>query len=203
MKYLKLALILALFSCGEEASVKKDDDVVEIKIIKYDYKEMGLEITSLAQAELMKNVKSALMEGGPSHAIKFCNIHATPLTDSISEANNCRVSRISGKARNQKNKAVGREENILLNTYLETSLEGKKIKDTLVENDIMAIYYRPIIIGMKACLKCHGQKGDDISNETLATLSELYPDDKATNYRMGEFRGAWKVIFHKEEGPQY
>ncbi len=186
-----------LFACGEQ---KKTESPAKVEPEKpsIDFRNMGHEITTLAQAELLKNVKSAIAEGGPSYAIEYCNVHATPLTDSISDKHNCTVSRVSIKNRNPKNKAIGREENILMNTFLESSLDGGQLKDTLIENDLMAIYYRPIMIGMPACLKCHGKKGDDIDEETLAAINQMYPDDKATNYRMGEFRGAWKVVFHKE-----
>ena len=52
-----------------------------------------------------------------------------------------------------------------------------------------------IFLGMETCLKCHGRVGHEIANETYAVISKLYPEDKATNYRLGDFRGAWKVRF--------
>ncbi len=140
-------------------------------------------------------MKAGLKKGGPAHAIEYCNIHATPLTDSISKIYNCRISRVTIKSRNAMNAAKGIEEKILLNNFLESSVEGKKLQDTLIAEKGELLYYRPIMIGMEACLKCHGQVGKDISNETMLALIKLYPEDKATNYRMGEFRGVWKINF--------
>jgi len=41
------------------------------------------------------------------------------------------------------------------------------------------------------CLACHGQ---NISPEVQTKLNELYPDDKATGYSLGQVRGAIVVI---------
>ena len=39
------------------------------------------------------------------------------------------------------------------------------------------------------CTACHGSP-DQISPEVKAKLAELYPNDKAVNYKLGELRGA-------------
>ncbi len=50
---------------------------------------------------------------------------------------------------------------------------------------------------MPACLKCHGLPGKDIDANTLALLQKKYPEDKATGYKLGDLRGAWKISFSK------
>ena len=162
---------------------------------KIDYYKLGQEISSAAQTELLNHVKSALEKGGPVHAIKYCNVHASPLTDSLSQLYNCEISRVALKNRSPHNTPKNIEEKMLLNNMLEASLEGSMVNDTLVVNDGNLVYYKAIYIGMETCLKCHGQKGADIDNETVVALNELYPNDIATNYRMGEFRGSWKISF--------
>ncbi|MEN8165875.1 MAG: DUF3365 domain-containing protein [Pseudomonadota bacterium] len=50
-------------------------------------------------------------------------------------------------------------------------------------------YYKPIYIAKK-CLNCHSAKmGEDVK----AVLREKYPDDKAANMHIGDFRGAIRI----------
>ena len=191
MKYYIIIFSLLFVGCESTPTTEQTTE----KKPQINYYELGKEITVVAQAELLKNVKAGLKKGGPAYAIEYCNIHATPLTDSISKIYNCRISRVAIKSRNPMNAAQGREEKILLNNFLESSLDGNKLRDTLIAENGELLYYRPIMIGMEACLKCHGQIGTDINNETMLVLTDHYPEDKATNYRMGEFRGVWKVNF--------
>jgi len=60
------------------------------------------------------------------------------------------------------------------------------------------IYYKPIKIGMPACLNCHGTEGKEIAMKTLVAIRQKYPDDLATGYKEGEFRGMWKITFLKD-----
>jgi hypothetical protein len=48
---------------------------------------------------------------------------------------------------------------------------------------------------MPACLQCHGQPGTDINEATMAQIKNLYPEDHATGYKLGDVRGLWKVTF--------
>jgi hypothetical protein len=48
------------------------------------------------------------------------------------------------------------------------------------------------------CLQCHGKPGTDLSETTIAKLSQLYPNDKATGYGINELRGIWIVEMNKK-----
>lgn len=194
MKTVIIPFFVALISCNLPEIPLEESKVVE----EINYYEVGKEISAIAQSELLKNVSSAMQEGGPVYAIKYCNVHATPLTDSLSKQFGCNISRLSLKARNPENIPVSKEEEDLLNAYLRHSSTGSSLNDTILRSEKSVIYYRPILIGMEACLKCHGQTESDISKETHAAILELYPEDNAVNYKMGEFRGLWKVLFYKK-----
>lgn len=165
------------------------DSNIEYKPI--DYKALGDSLAINAQQTLLFNVGNAMKNGGPVNAISFCNINASRLTDSLSIADNVKISRITRKTRNQKNRASEDELMIL------AELENNSIFDTLIENGNFRTYYKSIRIGMPTCLKCHGTTDEDIDPATLEKLKVLYPKDQATNYSMGEFRGAWKIIFEE------
>lgn len=182
---LSFALIALLFSCSESSNNSNSD------ITSIDYKHIGDSISNIAQSELLKNVSFQMKNGGPVHTIGFCNLNANKIMDSISEANNVSISRISAKARNPINSATHTEMDIL--DYLDEAKENSMMKET--EEGV--IFYKAIRLGMPACLKCHGNIDSDISPETLSILNEKYPTDKAVNYALGDFRGAWKIIFKK------
>ena len=188
--WFSLSLIGLLMACHNDSSTSHENFGTKI-----NYYELGQEITSVAQNELMKKVKSAMEAGGPVGAIRYCNVNASPLVDSLSDAYNCSLQRVSLKNRSPRNATSNSNETLLLNKMLEASLDGSEVKDTIVAQQGNLIYYKAIFIGMETCLKCHGQIGKEISPETMKTILELYPDDKATNYRIGEFRGVWKLTF--------
>ena len=191
MKTLIIPFFVVLISCNLPEIPLEESKVVE----EINYYEVGKEISAIAQSELLKNVSSAMQEGGPVYAIKYCNVHATPLTDSLSKQFGCNISRLSLKARNPENIPLNKVEEDLLNSYFRRSSEVGGLNDTIIKSEGSVIYYRPILIGMEACLKCHGQIDSDISKETYATLLELYPEDKAVGYKMGDFRGVWRLAF--------
>ncbi len=41
------------------------------------------------------------------------------------------------------------------------------------------------------CLTCHGKT---LAEPVKATLAELYPEDKATGFKVGDIRGAFSII---------
>jgi hypothetical protein len=54
--------------------------------------------------------------------------------------------------------------------------------------DLELRYAKPIVL-QPMCTACHGSP-DQISPEVKAKLEQLYPNDKAVNYKPGELRGA-------------
>ena len=55
----------------------------------------------------------------------------------------------------------------------------------------MFAYAEPLMID-GVCLTCHG---GSVTGDVAAVLRELYPEDRATGYALGEFRGiAWAEV---------
>jgi hypothetical protein len=150
----------------------------------------GDTISNLVQKALLANVMQAMKSGGPDFAVTFCNEKAMTLTDSMAKAYNCTIMRVSDKYRNPANKPTEAESDIFANK----SMLSNMIPFILVENGKI-VYYKPIKIAMPACLKCHGTAGMDIDLKTLEIIKQKYPDDRATNYKEGDFRGLWKITF--------
>jgi len=96
------------------------------------------------------------------------------------------VRRTSLKVRNTSRNTPDQLDTKILNDYAE-----KESNKTFKPNDIVVVkdgnttrVYKPLVAG-KVCLKCHG----DITPEVKSVLSKVYPDDKATGYKEGDFRG--------------
>ena len=52
-------------------------------------------------------------------------------------------------------------------------------------------YYKPLVV-VPPCLACHGDPAD-MEPELRSTLEALYPEDLATGYEAGDFRGLIRV----------
>jgi len=147
----------------------------------------GDSIATLAQKILLQKVSNAIELGGTDYAISFCNENALKLTDTLASINNVKLSRVTDRNRNSNN---------ALKTTTDTVAWNKmKIKQASVietNNNGEVYFYKPIVMAMPTCLKCHG-KETEITKSTLQLISEKYPKDKALHYNAGELRGMWKI----------
>lgn len=182
----KILPILLLFFCFA-CSTKLDKETYK------KYQNSGQVITANVQAVLLSNVGKAIQTGGPEYAVEFCNLEASSIVDSLNEVFNCNISRVSAKNRNPQNAIVTSQEQTIWRIFSE-----QQLADTLVMHDDILVYYKPIKIGMPACLKCHGNVETDINTATQEKLNELYPSDLATGYKLHDFRGLWKIEFQKQ-----
>ncbi|MBW6492613.1 MAG: DUF3365 domain-containing protein [Lentimicrobium sp.] len=153
----------------------------------------GDSIANAVQQVLLANVLQVSKSGGTVYAVTFCNERAMSLTDSLSQKYNCLIERISQKYRNPANKPGESDEAVLLKMSSLASAEP-----FLLSGNGIVTYYKPIRIAMPACLNCHGIEGKDISIPTLEAIRQKYPNDLATGYKEGDFRGLWKITFPEE-----
>lgn len=181
MKWYFLILVATvLFSCNS-------------KIDKQQYSEFqkkGNEISNFAQSTLLANVGKAMQKGGPEYAVEFCNLNASSIIDSLNLVNNCTISRVSTKNRNSANRLKQKSEEDLWLLF-----QQKHLEDTLLQTKHEIVFYKPIYIALPACLKCHGNTETEINSGTQKKLKTLYPHDLATGYKIGDFRGLWKIEF--------
>ncbi len=184
---------LLLTSCGQ----KKQKSAVPDLPVPKEYIQNAGEIVAATQAELLKNVTSAMNSGGTVYAIQFCNLQAMGLKDSLSRLYNCEIRRIASKYRNPEDEPRTETEKEQLNRYLEATSQGVPLEPAAFMFDDRVEYYHPIVINSGACLLCHGDPDAQIAPETLAAIRELYPGDLATGFSLHDFRGAWKITFYR------
>lgn len=154
---------------------------------------IGDHISAQAQTSLLSHVSGAMKKGGGLYAVEFCNLQASSITDSLSNHFNCTISRVSDKNRNPGNSLKTATDKQLWNWATQQDV----LKDTLVVVKSQAIYYKPIRTAMPACLQCHGS-AETIQPDTYEKLQALYPNDKATGYKLNELRGLWKIELAQE-----
>lgn len=150
----------------------------------------GMEIAQATQQQLGKNLMKALEEGGPIHALDFCNVQAMPLTAEMEEEHNATIKRVSDKNRNPDN-AANKEEQYYITHFKHGLQNGREPAPVVVPKAGKNKFYYPIVTN-KMCLQCHG-KPEEMKPEVLQKIKELYPDDKALGYSENEVRGIWSI----------
>lgn len=203
---LKIAVIvLILASCKNVEKKQLDESPVEDQQTLHDsnvdngdsvnYQEIGMKYATSTQKQLGKNLIAAIQEKGTLGAVKFCNIQAYPITDSMATVHHAVIKRVSDKPRNPNNKANAKElEHI---AYFKSSIaEGKEYSPIVEEEGDVVKFYAPLITNAM-CLQCHGKPNNDIQPEVMTSLQQLYPNDLATGYSANEVRGIWSITFEK------
>lgn len=198
---LLLPLLGLLFQCSNpigkttESKVEltpTSDTAMEV------YRTQGKFIVQKSFETLSGQLMQAIQTGGVPHALQYCNLKAYPLTDSLSEAFQVEIKRVTLKPRNPDNEADPFEKS-LINTFDKLAVGNLAGVSMVVrDNEGLPVFASPIVVG-KACLQCHGEKGKEIADANLKVIERLYPDDQATAYREGDLRGIWRIRFLKNQ----
>lgn len=173
------ALLLLLAACGE----KQPEPVRRTP-------EEAAKIAADAAGKLMKTLLerlvAALKEAPPEAAVNLCKEVAQDITAQVAQQQGVIMRRTALKLRNRKNAPDAHER-----VWMEKNA-GSKTPSYSGESEVVGDelrFIRPIYIAA-ACLKCHGSR---MSPAVEAVLKENYPDDQATGYKSGDFRGIVSV----------
>ncbi len=148
--------------------------------------------------EFATTLKSALVgamkSGGPTEAIQVCNQVAPTIAATLSEKYGFEIARTSLKVRNPDNKADCWERKVL-NEFEVRKQAGEEIKtltfsEKVTNGDSQELRMMKAIPTGAVCLKCHGS---NIAEPVQTSLSELYPEDQATGFSLGDIRGAFTI----------
>lgn len=156
--------------------------------------EWANETTKEYQGALKSELKAAMHAGGTLEAIQTCNTKALAIGEEMSLANGESVSRVSLRNRNPGNVPNDWQEAVLIE--FENRKEAGENPENLTWHEVVETDQGPVFRYMKAipmaplCLQCHGT---DIAPPVAEKLAELYPDDKATGFEIGDLRGAFVV----------
>ncbi|MGE3966396.1 MAG: DUF3365 domain-containing protein [Planctomycetota bacterium] len=140
---------------------------------------------------LLGELTAAIEAQGPVAAIAVCNERAPGLA-AAAATSEFRVRRIGTRVRNRATNTPTESERAIL-TKME-SMEPDTLRSAALEespNGVPAVYV-PILVASPMCLMCHGDQAT-LAADVRAKLASLYPDDEATDYAVGDLRGAFVV----------
>ncbi len=144
--------------------------------------------------QLKQRLQQSMQEGGPLRAIETCNVQAPAVANSIGESAGWRVGRTSLRARHMDNRPDLWELTALLE-FAKRQEAGEDVASMesyavmTVSGDRVFRYIKAIpTVGI--CLSCHG---DDVQDDVLAKIKQLYPDDQALGFNTGDIRGAFSL----------
>src|SRR5690606_28580791 len=91
-------------------------------------------------------------------------------------------------------------ENAILEAYSYNFENNLPLEENIqrIEGEVL-LYNKPIIINNPVCLNCHGNISAEVPANVSALLSELYPSDKATGYKINDLRGMWSIRIPQKE----
>jgi hypothetical protein len=143
---------------------------------------------------LKNELQAALEEGGPVTAISICKLKAPRLTKEFSSLSGWYIARTSLRLRSPNNHPDEWEREVM-EQFEARKAAGEPLKDMeyskvmLIDGKRIFRYMKAIEV-MELCLNCHGQ---NIKPEISQILKKLYPNDQATGFKKGDFRGAFTL----------
>lgn len=145
------------------------------------------------KSELEATIKNKT--AGVLGAIDVCNVKAPLIAEEHAQKLGWKIGRTSLKVRNPKN-APDQWENQILQQFEQRKANGEdptKLEhvETIKNADgSQTIRYMKAIPTAEPCLHCHGEQlTPEISNK----IKNLYPEDKATGFKVGDLRGAFSI----------
>ena len=183
-------LLIFLFSCqGKKSGLNE--------VEKKEYLDKGIKIAQASFDALSIKLKSTMAIGGVPNALKYCNLNAISLTDSLSQAYSVMIKRTSLQLRNPVNSPDSLEFEIL-KEYKELFTNGKQLTPRVQKMENGDILFNAPIMIKVLCLNCHGNPGKELSKENEKLIKGFYPDDQAVAYKENDFRGMWSIRFYNK-----
>lgn len=180
---MKRFLLLCMFAASSQAA----DPAVE-----------GPKVIAEAFGRLSGALAESIAKNGAAGSLSVCSEKAPQIAKEVAQVHGVTLRRATEKPRNPKN-AADELEKSMLNAFAASLAQNDAPKPkVLTESDGRRAFFAPIVLGNPLCLQCHGKLGEDIKPETHEAILKLYPEDKATGFKIGDLRGLWRVTFSAE-----
>lgn len=142
---------------------------------------------------LKGELQTAMTTGGPVMAIGVCNLRAPEIAEQVSLESGWTVARSSHRLRNPGNEPDDYTSAIIAD-FLAREQSGEAASDLtsaeIVKEDDANVFRMVKAIPMaEGCVACHG--GASVTPEVEAAIAELYPEDQARGFEVGEMRGVF------------
>ena len=153
------------------------------------------DIASAMLKELGQTLQAAMANGGPENAIGVCKTQAPEIAQNLSTKHQLQVARVGTRARNAGMGQPNEWQALALKQFEARLASGDKPHDIeyvqLTKSgayDLELRYAKPIVM-QAMCTACHGST-EQITPSVKAKLEQMYPNDKAVDYKPGDLRGA-------------
>lgn len=182
-----VALLLTA-ACGEAPPPPWPDELHRATAL-----EMGAAAADQLSKTLIGHLTAAVDSGGLAGAIDFCSTQALTLTaQAAGSMQGVDIKRTTTRVRNPANAPDSLEAEALAWFESQLASTGALPKEWLQTEGQEALrYYRPLVAN-DMCVRCHGPVATLVP-EVVAALAERYPQDQATEYAPGDFRGLIRV----------
>lgn len=158
-------------------------------------------------SQMLSELSSALARGGPDAALEVAHLKKVPATGAVLAGHPqiTAFKRTSVRVREPANKPDAADQIAL--TYVDRALSrGDAPPKLLVQRVRPAAgaeewrVYRPLAV-LPSCVQCHG-KTETLPPGVRAALEKRYPEDPASNYAPGEWRGLLRVTVSPPAAPR-
>lgn len=187
MTHSKISFFLLLVLSGMSFQAMAEDEASKSAL-----KTEAIHIVKTFGGMLKPKLKGAIQSGGLVHAINVCSVEAPKIAKSLSEDTGWSIKRVSLKARNKSSATPDVFERMVLAQFDERQASGE-LASAMMCAEIVDNKYR----FMKAqgvegiCLSCHGAS---LQPDVKQAISKFYPEDAATDYSLGQIRGAFSLV---------
>lgn len=143
---------------------------------------------------LKQELVTALEAGGPVNAIQVCSEIAPDIAATVSRDAGLTVARTSLKYRNPDNAPDDWEREVLQDFESRRaageSAEALEHYELVESGGDRRFRYMKAIPTAELCVRCHGTQ---LGAEVEAKLEQLYQEDQARGFEVGDIRGAFTV----------
>ncbi len=154
-------------------------------------KQEAIGIVKQFGGQLKPELKKALTEGGPAHAISICAERAPEIAQQLRKETGWYIKRVSLKARNANTASPDAWEKQVLQQFDQRQASGEAAAKMAFAEVVDGRFRFMKAQGVEpVCLTCHGA---EVKSEVEAALAQKYPDDKARGYNLGQIRGAFSL----------
>lgn len=142
---------------------------------------------------LQEILQKRMAEHGPPGAVDACSVEAVRIGSEMSRETGWSIKRVTARARNPLDMPDEYEAKKLDAFASQSKTPDATLAsyEVVEENGVRYARFMKGITIKPVCLTCHGD-----SNATAAVdqkLAELYPNDKARGYQLGDLRGALSI----------
>ncbi len=154
------------------------------------------QVAAQVPPKLLATLNAAIDKGGPDGAIAVCRDEAPKLAKAASEQSGWSIRRVSLRHRNPK-AVPDAWERAALEDFDRRAVAGEspatlEKAEVVNEGGQKLQRYMRALPTQQLCLACHGDAAS-LSPTVSTRLKELYPEDRAVGYAVGQIRGAMSI----------